>query len=50
MVMAMLFREVFAGVGANPPDLQALAEQHARTALRGLLPPIAGEADERRTK
>ena len=39
MVMAMLFREVFAGVGANPPDLEALADQHARTALRGLLMP-----------
>ena len=50
MVMAMLFREVFGEAGGNPPDLQALAEQHARTALRGLLPPIAGEADERRTK
>lgn len=35
MVMAMLFREVFGGVGANPPDLQALADQHARTAPRG---------------
>jgi hypothetical protein len=29
MVMAMLFREVFGGVSANPPDLQALADQHA---------------------
>jgi AcrR family transcriptional regulator len=37
MVMAMLFREVFGGVGADPPDLPALADQHARTALRGLL-------------
>ena len=50
MVMAMLFRAVFGEAGGNPPDLQALAEQHARTALRGLLLPIAGEADERRTK
>ena len=50
MVMAMLFREVFGEAGGNLPDLQALAEQHARTALRGLLLPIAGEADERRTK
>ena len=39
MVMAMLFREVFGGVAANPPDLPALADQHARTALRGLLMP-----------
>jgi AcrR family transcriptional regulator len=44
MVMAMLFREVFGGVGANPPDLQALADQHASTALRGMLMPTAGEA------
>jgi hypothetical protein len=36
MVMAILFGEVFGGVGANPRDLQALANQHARTALRGL--------------
>jgi hypothetical protein len=43
MVMAMLFREVFGGVGAHPPDLQALADQHARAALRGLLP-ATGEA------
>jgi AcrR family transcriptional regulator len=50
MVMAMMFREVFGGVGANPPDLQALADQHAHTALRGLLLPTAGEADGRRTK
>jgi hypothetical protein len=50
MVMAMLFREVFGGIGANPPDLQALADQHARTALRGLLMPTTGEADGRRTK
>jgi len=49
-VMVMLFREVFGEAGGNPPDLQALAEQHARTALCGLLLPIAGEADERRTK
>ena len=50
MVMAMLFRAVFDGLGANPPDLQALAEQHARTALRGLLMPMARETDGRRTK
>lgn len=50
MVMAMLFREVFGEVTANPPDLQALADQHARTALRGLLLPTVAEADERRTK
>jgi hypothetical protein len=41
---------MFAGVGANPPDLQALADQHARTALRGLLLPTTGETDGRRRK
>jgi hypothetical protein len=50
MVMAMLFREVFGGVGGNPPDLPALAEEHARTALRGLLMPMPGEADGWRMK
>jgi AcrR family transcriptional regulator len=50
MVMAMLFREVFGGVDANSPDLNALADQHARTALRGLLAPATGGANEWRTK
>ena len=50
MVMAMLFREVFGGTGANPPDLQALADQHAHTALLGLLMPTTAEPDGRRTK
>ena len=50
MVMAMLFREVFGGVDADPPDLDALADQHARTALRGLLAPATGGANEWRTK
>jgi AcrR family transcriptional regulator len=50
MVMAMLFGEVFAAVVANPPDLPALADQHARTVLRGLLMPAPGEADGRRMK
>jgi AcrR family transcriptional regulator len=50
IVMAILFREVFGGVGADPPDLQALADQHARTALRGLLLPTTGEPDKWRTK
>ena len=53
MVMAMLLGEVFGGVGANRPDLPALADQHARTALRGLLMPATGEqmeADGRRIK
>jgi AcrR family transcriptional regulator len=50
MVMAMLFREVFSGVDANPPDLDALADQHARTALQGLLTPATGGADGWRTK
>jgi AcrR family transcriptional regulator len=46
MVMAMLFREVFEGVGTDLPDLQALAGQHAHTALRGLLMPPTGDAAE----
>ena len=52
MVMAMLFREVFGEVATDPPDLQALAGQHARTALNGLLtsPAEADAADGRRTK
>jgi AcrR family transcriptional regulator len=50
MVMAMLFREVFGVADANPPDLQTLADQHARTALSGLLIPTAGERHSRRTK
>ena len=41
---------IFGEVAANPPDLQALADQHARTALRGLLLPTVAEADERSTK
>ena len=50
MVMAMLFGEVFGGVAANPPDLQALADQHARTALTGLFTPGNRGADGWRTK
>src|ERR1700757_2174742 len=46
MVMAMLFREVFGRVNTNPPDLHALADQHARLALRGLLLPTSGETNE----
>jgi AefR-like transcriptional repressor, C-terminal domain len=36
--------------GANPPDLQALADTHAGTALRGLLMPTIAQGDARRTK
>jgi hypothetical protein len=52
MVMAMLFREVFGRVGTNPPDLQALADQHTCTALHGLLiPSTEGDpVDGRRTR
>ena len=50
LVMAMLFREIFGDVAANPPDLPLLADQHARTALRGLLMPAIGEADGWRMK
>jgi AcrR family transcriptional regulator len=37
LIMAMLFRDVFADVSGDPPDVARLAEQHARTVLRGLL-------------
>ena len=50
MVMAMLFRELFGDVAANPPDSPLLADQHARTALRGLLMAAIGEADGWRMK
>jgi hypothetical protein len=41
---------IFGDVAANPPDLPLLADQHARTALRGLLMPAIGEADGWRMK
>ena len=37
LIMAVLFRDVFAGAASDPPDLATLAEQHGRTVLRGLL-------------
>jgi AcrR family transcriptional regulator len=37
MLAALLFHQVFGGVGAPLPDLGALATQHANTVLRGLL-------------
>jgi AcrR family transcriptional regulator len=37
LMAAMLWREAFTPIGARPFDLQALAEQHARTVLRGML-------------
>jgi AcrR family transcriptional regulator len=36
MVMALLFREVFANIAPNPPDLQTLALQHCKTIIHGL--------------
>lgn len=39
LLMATLFREVFAGVSADPPDLGQVAEQHIRTLLSGLILP-----------
>ena len=45
LVMAALFGEVFGAIAIDPPDLQAVATQHARTALVGLLTPsIARDA------
>jgi hypothetical protein len=40
--MAMLFRDVFVGMASDPPDLHALATQHGRIALQGLLTDIDG--------
>jgi AcrR family transcriptional regulator len=40
MIMGALFREVFAEVASPPVDLQALAAQHARTVLEGMLAPL----------
>ncbi len=37
MIMGVLFREVFGEAGSQPPDLQVLAAQHARTVLHGML-------------
>jgi AcrR family transcriptional regulator len=37
MVMSFIWREVFVPVGAEPIDPAALAAQHARTVLNGLL-------------
>jgi hypothetical protein len=49
MVMALLFREVFANAASNPPDLQALALQHAKTVIHGLQgSTTTGTASERR--
>jgi AcrR family transcriptional regulator len=42
LFMGMLFRDVFAGISSDIPDLQALASQHARTALEGLLTATGG--------
>jgi AcrR family transcriptional regulator len=39
LVMGGLFRAVFGAGGTGAPDLAALAAQHARAALRGLLIP-----------
>jgi AcrR family transcriptional regulator len=39
IVMAVLFREVFRGVGADAPDLDALARQHSQALLHGMLRP-----------
>jgi AcrR family transcriptional regulator len=43
LVMGGLFRAVFGGEGTDAPDLAALAAQHARTALHGLLTPTLKE-------
>jgi AcrR family transcriptional regulator len=49
IVMAVLFREVFGVVSADLPDLEALAGQHARALLDGMLrtkpPGSSGSSD-----
>jgi hypothetical protein len=37
LVMGVLFAEVFGDAGDGPPDLPALARQHARAVLHGML-------------
>jgi AcrR family transcriptional regulator len=37
LVMGAVYREVFGPVGAEPLDLEALAAQHAKTVLEGML-------------
>jgi AefR-like transcriptional repressor, C-terminal domain len=37
MIMAVLYREVFGDAVTDAPDLAALATQHGRTVLHGLL-------------
>jgi hypothetical protein len=37
MIMGALYREVFAEASAQPLDLEALAAQHVRTVLGGML-------------
>jgi AcrR family transcriptional regulator len=37
LLLGVLWREVFTPIGAEPIDLKALAAQHARVALRGML-------------
>ncbi len=44
MLLGFIWREVFEPVGAAPLDVKALAAQHARTALHGMLAPAEGAA------
>ena len=37
MLVALIWRETFAPIGAPAFDLEAVAQQHAETALRGML-------------
>jgi hypothetical protein len=37
MIMGAIFREVFGEFSQQPVDLEALAAQHARTVLKGML-------------
>ncbi|MBS0334937.1 MAG: TetR/AcrR family transcriptional regulator [Proteobacteria bacterium] len=44
LLMATLFREVFAGLADDLPNLAQVADQHARTLLQGLILPTPGDA------
>ncbi|THD60472.1 TetR/AcrR family transcriptional regulator [Phenylobacterium sp.] len=46
LLMATLYRQVFAGVDADPPDLAQVAAQHAQSLLQGLILPATPPAKE----
>jgi AcrR family transcriptional regulator len=46
LLMATLFRQVFAGVAADLPDLHEVAAQHARSLLDGLILPATARSGD----